>query len=389
MDVLMECKANPNIITRQFYDVYPNKHNFVRVPQGSSAVDIWKTLHSRSNDPNGSVLKKLIDYRCSWVKPLPVQQQSSPTIHEAALSDDPEQLKAALDGGADVNGKDINGYTALINAVQAAKQKSLFFLLHNKADVHATDNFGWSALMIACSRGDGTFVDLLLKHGAKKEIRSTAALTEFVVGTTALDIANYWVKKGFWKAGDFRRIQSMLTEHVTAPSVFSKFDAKSRDDSQLVITQSNVPVSASSAESPSKKLASFQDIIRWCCQNGNESDIADLAMQTLRVSLADVQTAIDCGWSLSELRKQQSNDKLAQQQLQEEWQTTMRNAPLCGSDFKKDHGHASLSVCGKASTSSVTTTAMTSTTNAKSNHRVRALDSDDEQEENVVMADAS
>src|SRR5688572_20856325 len=75
MDALMDCKADPYVQTREWYDTWcnGNKHHFVRVPSGSTAVDIWKIVWPKSPQ-QASVYSKLVDYRIKWTDPMSVRQ---------------------------------------------------------------------------------------------------------------------------------------------------------------------------------------------------------------------------------------------------------------------------------------------------------------------------
>lgn len=73
-----------------------------------------------------------------------------------------------LANGADVNAKDSNGRTALMWASINGHKDVVSLLIANGADVNAKDKWGQTALMLASYRGHKDIVELLRKYGAKE-----------------------------------------------------------------------------------------------------------------------------------------------------------------------------------------------------------------------------
>jgi ankyrin repeat protein len=72
---------------------------------------------------------------------------------------DVEKLRHALQMGADVNGKDEEGMTALIRASRDGKDDCVSLLLkQDNVDVNATCDCGRTALIWACIEGHSKFV---------------------------------------------------------------------------------------------------------------------------------------------------------------------------------------------------------------------------------------
>ncbi len=95
---------------------------------------------------------------------------------------DLRSLRFLLEAGADPNGRDRQGATALMHAAAYGYEDQVKLLLQHKADIHLTDNAGRNALMHAAS---GTYIDaiaVLLEKGADPYAKDRD-------GRTALDLA--------------------------------------------------------------------------------------------------------------------------------------------------------------------------------------------------------
>ncbi len=77
-------------------------------------------------------------------------------------------VQALLDAGADVNAKDNNGETALIQAASTGHTETVQALLDAGADVDAEGAFEMTALMWAKRKGHTEIVELLKKAGARE-----------------------------------------------------------------------------------------------------------------------------------------------------------------------------------------------------------------------------
>jgi ankyrin repeat protein len=78
------------------------------------------------------------------------------------------ELQELLDKGAQINGKNVHGLTALMMASQNGHIGAVQFLLSRGADVNAKDKDGDTALKLATQYGPHPEVqDLLRKAGAK------------------------------------------------------------------------------------------------------------------------------------------------------------------------------------------------------------------------------
>lgn len=100
------------------------------------------------------------------------------------LVSDVERLAAA---GADINGRDRYGQTALMVAAREGHADLVRWLVDRGADLNHTAKFGLSALMLAALRGHAAIVQALVDAGADLTLRGTGA--PGFHGKTALDLA--------------------------------------------------------------------------------------------------------------------------------------------------------------------------------------------------------
>ena len=85
----------------------------------------------------------------------------------AAIIDDVDTVEKLLDAGANVNGPNQFGRTALMNAVENGNILTASVLLSRGANVNATDYQRQSPMKWAKDRGYKEIVELLLKYGSK------------------------------------------------------------------------------------------------------------------------------------------------------------------------------------------------------------------------------
>lgn len=132
-------------------------------------------------------------------------------LNDIVLSGDKDLLVQSIKDGADVNYKDIRGWTPLKVAVSMGNIEIVEILLNNGAstylsnplllacvnkdveiiklffqygaDVNISDSNGWTPLMVAAQQGSLEIVQLLLERGAKIDAKTDE-------GWTALDAAS-------------------------------------------------------------------------------------------------------------------------------------------------------------------------------------------------------
>jgi len=117
-----------------------------------------------------------------------------------------EALPAALEYGADVNARDVNGLTPAHYAVQEDAVPILIALLDAGSDINAIDIHGNTLLHIAASRGSARICRLLLWRKANPNLRNDQ-------GKTPLQV----IGRGVTKLGD-----SKLHGDIETPITLAK-----------------------------------------------------------------------------------------------------------------------------------------------------------------------
>lgn len=93
-------------------------------------------------------------------------------LFDAIRDSEANDVKTALQNGADLNCKDKKGQTPLILAGYYNNKEIVKLLLDAGADINAQDNVGYTALMNAAYKGNLDTLKMLLKRGASVNIET-------------------------------------------------------------------------------------------------------------------------------------------------------------------------------------------------------------------------
>ena len=104
---------------------------------------------------------------------------------DAYYDENPEKIEQLLQRGADVNLKDDEGLTPLMQAASFGEYEIAQLLIKYGADVNMiSDEFipkGWTPLMFAIDRKSGEIARLLLQHDADVNKPATAGETPLIL----------------------------------------------------------------------------------------------------------------------------------------------------------------------------------------------------------------
>jgi len=105
-------------------------------------------------------------------------------LNNAVIADDPVRVSYLIEKRhADVNARDPQGYTPLLNAVRRMSLPMVTYLVEHHADVSRTDNDGWTPVMTAAWLDDGDLVAYLAAHRADINARNPAGLTPLAIAS--------------------------------------------------------------------------------------------------------------------------------------------------------------------------------------------------------------
>jgi len=99
-------------------------------------------------------------------------------LNNAVIAGDPVRVSYLVEKKhADINARDPQGYTPLLNAVRIMSADMVAYLIEHNADVGRADNDGWTPIMHAAWLDDGGLVEYLAAHKADINARNPAGLT--------------------------------------------------------------------------------------------------------------------------------------------------------------------------------------------------------------------
>jgi ankyrin repeat protein len=144
----------------------------------SGHPEIVRILRSGGRAPTSSQVSE--DYSPSWNEARldPAGKGDASSLQQAVKEANLEKATSLLAKGADVNARDMNGWTPLMNAAFQGHSALVGLLLAHKADPNRTTlNEGRTPLAIAARQHNISIVRILLSAGADPNIRDRSGAT--------------------------------------------------------------------------------------------------------------------------------------------------------------------------------------------------------------------
>jgi hypothetical protein len=102
--------------------------------------------------------------------------ERAPTLMTCAKADDVAGIERLLAMGADIDARDVRGYSALMLAAYSGNGRAFALLLERGADPNTADDAGNSVLMGASFKGQLGMVKALLAAGADGTAKNASGL---------------------------------------------------------------------------------------------------------------------------------------------------------------------------------------------------------------------
>ncbi|UCG55671.1 MAG: ankyrin repeat domain-containing protein [Phycisphaerales bacterium] len=120
------------------------------------------------------------------------------TLHQMATQGNLERVKSLVEGGADINAQDRQGWTPLQTAIRRQQKEIAEYLVEKGADVKIADSVGQTALHVACFKGSAELTTLLIGKGADINARDRAGQTplHFAAEHGWKDVVEVLIAKG-------------------------------------------------------------------------------------------------------------------------------------------------------------------------------------------------
>jgi len=130
--------------------------------------------------------------------PGPEQEKLNDSLQRAIMGGDISKIEAAIEKGADVNGKNGQGWTSLHSALWYGTTEMVELLISKGANVNVQENRGNSPLHYAAIKGNSDAASLLIDKGADVNAKTSAGQTPLFLATDYgyRDIVELLIAKG-------------------------------------------------------------------------------------------------------------------------------------------------------------------------------------------------
>lgn len=133
----------------------------------------------------------------AWVS-LPSAAAEDTRVAQAAKRDDAASVRALVRSGADVNGREADGSTALLWAAYQSNVEMVRLLIASRADVNAGNRYGVTPLLQAARVGHTGIVQALLAAGARLDVTQPEGETVLMAAAAAgsVDAVRLFLSRG-------------------------------------------------------------------------------------------------------------------------------------------------------------------------------------------------
>ncbi|XP_071126842.1 putative ankyrin repeat protein RBE_0220 [Mytilus edulis] len=120
------------------------------------------------------IVKKLVDNKPHGANITFTDNNKKTSLHMACEGGHTDIVKYLIEEGADISALDLNGCSSLHMACISGKKEIVEYLLKiNKEEIHQSDNFGQTPIIIASLHGEKEVVEFLLQFDKEERVQDT------------------------------------------------------------------------------------------------------------------------------------------------------------------------------------------------------------------------